>query len=128
MPFANIPGANGARLTVSGALAVPSIVATTCADVAAPKPAGTTRLIWVALLKSTCAGRPLKVTDTVWPASCEPPSVAMDPGVSGPAANVAAFTALWMEGGWTVGAAMTNEIATLRVPANGPAFTVSVAW
>ncbi len=31
--------------------------------------------------------------------NCDPIRVAMDPGASGPAANVAAFTALWMDGG-----------------------------
>src|ERR1700689_4741944 len=99
MPFAKMPGAKGARLTVNGALTTPSTVTTTCADVATPKLAGTTRLICVALLNSTSPGVPLKVTDTFLPVNWDPISVAMEPGARGPAAKVAAFTALWIDGG-----------------------------
>src|SRR5579863_9043116 len=99
MPFAKIPGAKGARLTVKGALGTPLTLTTTCADVFVPKPEGTIRLICVSLLKSTWLRRPLNVTDRLGPENSAPASVAMDPGTSGTLANVAAFTALWMEGG-----------------------------
>src|SRR5437899_745846 len=91
-PLAKIDGHAGASTTVAGALLAPSTVITRVAEFLPRADAGVTKLICVALRKSTSTGAPSSVADTFVPAKFVPKTVPSEPATSGVGSKVAALT------------------------------------
>src|SRR5579871_1579695 len=129
MPGWKIPGAKGASGTVVAVLMRPPAVTSSCDDVLPANPAGTSRLICVALLNRICAGVPSKLAVSPVPEKLVPMSVASDPGATGPVAKVAAFSTLVTvgEGGGGGGVVTVNVTGMDLAPASGPPSMTMVA-
>src|SRR5450432_1278964 len=119
-PWAKIAGQAAESATVIGALLAPSTVTTMAADVLEPSPAGTCKLICVALVYSSEAAAPSNVTATALPKRFVPNTVASEPETSGVASSVAAFTTLptvtdGAVGGGSGGGGGSGAACTVRV-------------
>src|SRR5437016_13308970 len=125
-----MPGANGARATVCGALPMPFDCTMSCVDVLGASAAGTSTFNCVSLLNRIWPGMPSNDTLRLGPEKRAPMSVAIDPGASAPLLNVAAFNTLVTVGAGIAGGGaveIVKVIATSREPARGPASIVRMA-